>query len=145
MGPKQVIQGESSEPNRNSKRSVQEATEPQRPEATTIGPWWGVHGRATWTHDREFPLAHEFLHFPARLFIFHAFFSLSFCFGFKRELNLAYLRGRIHSKNSQKNSQNSIGEVEGRRRGIRRRQRWKRIDRSTFYPSISFLISFSFF
>ena len=68
------------------------------------------------------PPVHKFLHFPALLFVFHMFFSLSFCFGFKRELNLAYLGGRIHSKNS--NSQNAIEEVEGRRRGIRRH--WKR-------------------
>jgi len=42
-------------------------------------------------------------------------------------------------------SQYSIEEEEGRRRRISRRRHWKRIERSTFYPSISFLNSLSFF
>ena len=124
--------------------------EPQRLEATTVSVWYSprtvVRGARSCCLDAQLcvPPTHEFLHFPSRLFAFHAFFSLSFCFAFKRELNLLYLRGRIHRKHP-KNSQNSIEEVEGRRRGIRRRRHWKQIERSTFYPSTSFLISFSFF
>jgi len=86
IGPEHVIQGESSEHKRSSKRSVQEATESERPETTMVGPWYSprtvVRGERSCFQDAWpcIPPAHMILRFLAWMFIFHGLFQFELFF-----------------------------------------------------------------
>ena len=97
------------------------------------GPWW--------------PIFPRLFHFPFMAFRFPAqFFNVSYSFGFKRRMYLAYWVGRIYSKNSLSFSKNSIDKEEGRRRLVKpKRHFWWRIERSALKHCMSFLISFALF